>query len=201
MQSLIDIFTRLVALEERVAKTFNFGKVTKVDPKTRRARMRLGGEDDKPYLSPEIPYAQTAGALKFHNPPSEGQQVMMISPDGDHRLAVMIPMTFSDDNPSPSEKGDEHVATFGDVTITMKGNEFTAKRGELEVSLGSDNKVTVKGPAVFKDPVIFEKGFTAKAGAGTGGAAGTFEGTLHATNDITSDTKVQAPTLQGNLTA
>jgi phage baseplate assembly protein V len=64
--------------------------------------------------SPWVPYGQIAGKYKQHRPPTVGQQLWMMSPDGEFRQAMVLPMTWSDDNKSPSEKGDEHVTTFGD---------------------------------------------------------------------------------------
>ncbi|MBI1649874.1 phage baseplate assembly protein V [Hyphomicrobium sulfonivorans] len=137
MRELVDLALRVAELERRQANNFRHGTVEEVDAKKQLMRMRLGeGEDGQPFLGPWVPYAQIAGALKVHTPPSKGQQMTMISPTGDMRQAIALPMTWSDQNKSPSDKEDEHVLTFGDVRIEIKekGLKLTVGDHSIEVT-------------------------------------------------------------------
>lgn len=121
---LTAIMTRIAEIERRQDSRVTQGKVAEVDPKAGTVRLRLGGTDAEPFLSAPVPYAQVAGALKVHSPPSVGQQMTLLSGAGDFRQGLAIPMTWSDANPSPSDKGDEHVLKFGSTTVTIKSGEI-----------------------------------------------------------------------------
>lgn len=121
IRELVELLNRVNELERRVSGLMRHGTVHEVDPAKQVMRLRLGDDvKGQPFLSPWIPYAQIAGALKVHTPPSVGQQYTAMSPTGDWQQAVGVPLTWSNDNPSPSDKGDEHVLTFGQVKVTIK---------------------------------------------------------------------------------
>lgn len=145
-QLLADIFMRTAEIERRFDGMIKQGTATDVDPKAGTVRIRYGGTDEEPFLSPPIPYAQMAGALKVHAPPSEGQQMTVISGSGDFRQGLAVPMTWSDSNTSPSEKDDENVITFGDVRIELRSDELLISIGGFSISLqASGAKFTVGG--------------------------------------------------------
>lgn len=124
----VEAFRRIAELERRADGTVKQGRVAEVDPKAGTVRIRLNEEGaDEPFLSPPIPYAQMAGALKVHTPPSVGQQMTIISGAGDFRQGIAVPMTWSDKNAAPSDKGDEHVLTFGSARVELRGNEIVVK--------------------------------------------------------------------------
>ena len=146
MRELVEAVARVAELERRVAGMVRHGTVEQVDPQKQRVRLRLGGTDDKPFIGPWVPYAQIAGALKVHTPPSVGQQMTLLSPTGDPRQAVALPMTWSNQNASPSQKGDEHVLTFGSCRIELRGNEIIVKVPRLFVECdGSTFELTGGG--------------------------------------------------------
>jgi len=146
MRELVEAVARVAELERRVAGMVRHGTVEQVDPQKQRVRLRLGGTDDKPFIGPWVPYAQIAGALKVHTPPSVGQQMTLLSPTGDPRQAVALPMTWSNQNAAPSDKGDEHVLTFGSCRIELRGNEIIVKVPRLFVECdGSTFELTGGG--------------------------------------------------------
>jgi phage baseplate assembly protein gpV len=79
--------------------------------------------------SPWVPYAQIAGDLKFHQPPSVGQVMSLRSENGDIEQGVLDPYHFSDDNPSPSADANSNVLTFGSVKVTLG-------QSSIEVDIG-----------------------------------------------------------------
>lgn len=144
MREIAELVVRVVALEQRLAGMMRHGTVLEVDPAKGLARLDLGVDDDgKPLQSPWVPYAQVAGAMKFHSPPSKGQQMTLMSPNGDWMQGIAVPMHWSNQNKSPSDKGDEHVMTYGGVTITIKGDSYTIKVGGVTVEIsGAGVKIT-----------------------------------------------------------
>lgn len=205
---ILGLVQRISELERRAAGSQWRGTVKEVDPKKGTARLVIGQDDDgQDVLSPPIPYAQTAGALKLHNPPSVGQQMEVYAQGGDIEQATLRPLHWKNDLTSPSDKGDEHVLELGSTKVRVKGDEVFVQRGEQSVHMKADGSmalasagaVTVTGQSITLDgPVAMPKGFTAGDGDATGG---TINGPLNTTKDITSQTKVAAPVLQGALTA
>lgn len=132
---LAEILRRTAEIERRVDGVLKQGPVTHVDTKAGTVRVRLGGADGEPFLSPPIPYTQIAGGLKVHAPPTVGQQMTVMSGAGDFRQGIAVPMTWSDSNASPSKKSDENVLTFGDVRVELRDDELLIKIGEFTLSL------------------------------------------------------------------
>jgi phage baseplate assembly protein gpV len=135
---LRDINAQLQEHNRRIAGQEWRGKAVAVDPVKKRVRVLLGktpeGED---VLSPWGPYKQTAGALKLHSAPSIGQVMAGRSESGDLEQVVFEPFHWSDANPSPSDDGDAHVLTFGDVTVTLLAGEVSARVGGATWRLNS----------------------------------------------------------------
>lgn len=138
MRLIAEILRRLDAIERRLANSVRDGKVAQVDPIAKRVRLRLSGPDGEPFLSPWAPYAQHAGALKIHSPPSVGQQMTLISPAGDLRQGRAVPFTWSDSEPAPSDAGDLHLLTFGDVRIEVSSSAVAVRVGATEFRISSD---------------------------------------------------------------
>jgi phage baseplate assembly protein V len=143
----MDATTRLVArltrrladLERRVENGVRHAVVRQVDAKKQRVRLALGKDvDGSEQLSPWVPYSQVAGALKHHSPPSVGQTLTLISPGGDFTQGVALPLTWSDQNKSPSDKPDEHVMTFGDLKIVHTKDKTTIARGDTAIEWTKD---------------------------------------------------------------
>ena len=120
---MTDWFLRLRAdvdnLKRRLNTMARHGVVQQVNAAEGWVRLNLGEGDDNDLLSPKIPYTQFAGALKVHTPPSVGQTMTMFAPTGDPRQAVALPMTWSDQNESPSDSASENVLTFGEVRVEL----------------------------------------------------------------------------------
>lgn len=151
-----ELAVRLAEIERRQNGMFRHGTVEQVDPEKALVRLRIGGTEQEPFISPWVPYGQIAGALKVHTPPSKGQQMTMMSPTGDFRQAIALPMTWSDQNPSPSQSGEEHVLTFGDVRLTLTSDSLAVKVGEVSMTI-SEEGVKFKGGEITHDDVKIDK--------------------------------------------
>ena len=154
-----DILRRTAEIERRFDGMVKQGTVAEVDPKAGTVRIRYGGTDDEPFLSPPVPYAQTAGALKVHAPPSKGQQMTVLSGSGDFRQGLAVPMTWSDSNKSPSEKGDENVLTFGSATVELRGDEIVVKVPRLLIDCaGTTFELSAAGLKAVAPDFDFKQG-------------------------------------------
>lgn len=148
MKTFLDLAQRVADLERRLHGLHRYGTVAEVDPKAGTVRLNLGAATGGgTYLSAPIPYAQTAGALKLHNPPSAGQQMLVTAPNGDPAQAIAQPMAFSAANASPSEAADSHVLTFGGVNISLSGEALVITVGGSTVEIGSGS-VSIQSPRI-----------------------------------------------------
>jgi phage baseplate assembly protein gpV len=159
IRELVELAARVAELERRFSGVMRHGTVAEIDAGRQRLRLNFGKDvDGKPFLSPWVPYAQIAGALKVHTPPSKGQQFTALSPNGDWQQAVALPMTWSDMNQSPSGNGDENVLTYGNVLAIIKddlaqvhvgGTEFEITSGRVLIKVGGVTaEITGDGVAI-----------------------------------------------------
>lgn len=152
MRELAALAGRVAALEARLNGVVRHGTVAQVDAEKGLVRIKFGqaSEGGGDFLGPWVPYSQLAGAIKAHIPPSVGQQFTQIAPSGDWRQAVAVPMTWSDQNGSPSSAADENVITFGGVTITLKSDSLKIVVDGVSLEISGDG-VTIEGGKVSHD--------------------------------------------------
>lgn len=154
------LLARNTALEDRFDKLVRHGKVTDVDPAKQRLRMEIGLKDGASLKSAWVPYAQVAGPdgadgnsgeFKFHNPPTVGQQMTLLSPAGDFRQAIALPFTWYDKAVSPGTTTDEHVLTFGKLKISYKKDRYFISLGNSSIEMTADN-ITLKSTRIDENP-------------------------------------------------
>jgi phage baseplate assembly protein gpV len=146
MRELVELASRVADLERRFSGVVRHGTVDQVDPAKQIVRLKFGEDKDgNPFLSPWVPYAQIAGALKVHTPPSVGQQMSTLSPSGDWMQSIALPMHWSDQNASPSQNGDENVLTYGNVRATIKDDLVQITVGGVTVNISSDGVAITGG--------------------------------------------------------
>lgn len=164
---LIEDNARLKAHINRVEGAMNNmfrpGKVTDVDTKKQRARIEVASQDGKVTKSAWVPYGQIAGDYKQHRPPTKGQQMMMMAPDGEFRQAMLMPFTWSDDVKSPSEKDDEHVTTFGKLKIVEKGDAYEIIVDKASLKIAPDKITATVEDSEFE---LTAAGYTMTGGTG-----------------------------------
>jgi phage baseplate assembly protein gpV len=152
VRELVELVARVTDLERRVSGLLRHGRVAEVDMDLFRVRLDLGpahGAGGR-FLSPWVPYAQHAGALRVHTPPEVGQQFTLISPTGDFQQAVALPLHWSSSVPSPSDRKDENVLSYGGVRIEVRSGEVVFRVDEVTVTINSggvqiDGRLHVKG--------------------------------------------------------
>jgi len=138
-EQIVSLMRDVADLKRRADTMVRHGKVVKVDAKKHLVKLQIGGTDEEPQESPWVPYAQIAGALKVHTPPSAGQQMTLFSPTGDFRQGLCLPLTWSDDNPSPSDAPDQHILTFENVNITIKKDSVKLTVGDASIEVTKDS--------------------------------------------------------------
>lgn len=152
----LEFNARIAALENRMTQMMRPAPVHEVNAAEHWVRLKLGDGENGPLLSPKIPYAQIAGGLKVHAPPTVGQNMMQFSPGGDTRQAIAVPMTWSDANASPSGSAEENVLTFGSVRIELKGGGLKVTVGGVSVDITGDG-VTFTGGQIDHDGHLIDR--------------------------------------------
>lgn len=95
---------RTVPDDRAAAQLVRLGTVSAVDLAAARCRVRYGDPDSEDeaetgwirWLAPR------AGTLRIWSPPSEGEQVILLCPDGQLGLGVAVPGIWWDDFPPPA---------------------------------------------------------------------------------------------------
>jgi phage baseplate assembly protein V len=142
------------------------GTVESIDLAGAHCRVRVGEivTGDIPWLSP------AAGATRIWCPPSVGEQVLLICPDGDEEAGIALAGLYSDAHPAPADTAVFHAA-FADgamlgydpigniltVTLPAGGTATIDAPGGLTVN----GPVTLNGVVTITDNVAVTGKLTA----------------------------------------
>lgn len=162
----------------QLANLIRFGTVHTVAGK--RVQVKIGGLLTRPlpWVSPR------AGKTKSWSPPDIGEQVMVLSPNGDLGAGVAVGGIFCDAFDIPEDAhANTVVMAFGDGAVLL----YDSAAHALKATLPADGRVAVTAPG----------GFTLTGNVTIDGElsvsqAATFKQTVHARQTITSDADVKA---------
>lgn len=162
----------------QLANLIRFGTVQAVAGK--RVQVKVGG-----LLTRPIPWVSTrAGKTQSWSPPDIGEQVVVLSPNGDLGAAVALGGIFCDAHDVPGESNaDNVVMKFRDGAVLLYDQAAHVLKGSLPS--GGRVEVTAPGGLTFTGNVTID-------GALSVSQAATFKQTVHASQAITSDTDVKA---------
>lgn len=160
----------LAELSRRVENMIRFGTIAEVNHDARRVRVS-SGELTTDWLKWR---AGRAGATRTWDPPTLGEQVMVLSPSGVLENGIVVPSIYSDVHDAPDGSPDTHVTQYpdgavtsynhvthvmavsgikdlninatGNVNITNEGNTVVNTTGKADVTAGG--KATVTAPEV-----------------------------------------------------
>ena len=204
---------RLAALERRVATMILPGTAARSEGSKTVARFDDKGVDGQPFESPALSHigssGKKGGGVSRFSRIGDGEPVFVISPGGElGQHSRVMPAGPVEDHPSPGtaeqdgevmEFGDAKISVRPDGTLIQKGDQSVLLKNDGSMALTSKGAVTVTAKTITLDgPVAMPRGFSAKAGQGSN-VAGVIEGELHTTRDITSQTRIAAPVLQGTV--
>lgn len=118
-----DLYRRIRDLERVGRNRKRTGTIKELDLAKGLARVEF--EDG--YAGPWMPWKEVAaGGIKTHIPPTIGEQVDVVSENGELSDGIIDMSTPSNANPRPHD-GPEGVITHGDVRITIAGGQATVK--------------------------------------------------------------------------
>ncbi|QRX80876.1 phage baseplate assembly protein V [Glaciimonas sp. PAMC28666] len=178
-----------------ILNLIRLGTIAEIDHDTQRVRVQVGNN-----LTNWRPWATTrAGGAQTWWPPTIGEQVVLLSPEGNFDHAVIFPAVYSDQFAPPSTNPDHHTTRYGDGTIVQydsavhtlsatlpDGTSVTVEPGK--VTSNADDTICTGNLTVLKNLIVaglssLNGGMAVTPGAG-GGAAAVINGTLTATDDV-----------------
>lgn len=117
-----------------------FGNSLKVGPvevidAQKGYRLRLGGSDTDPFLSPWYPHPETG---KTSLPLKKGQIVGVVNPSGDPRQGLMFRGGYSDAIPSPNDNMDANVFEDAGVRVSVATGALVIEAGGVVFRFSSE---------------------------------------------------------------
>ncbi|TVZ39380.1 phage baseplate assembly protein V [Alteromonadaceae bacterium 2753L.S.0a.02] len=177
-----------------------FGLVSEIDHSTARVRVQTGEN-----LTDWLPWLTLRAAqVNTWNPPEVGEQVLLLSPQGELNQGVALTGLYSDQVPAPRKNGDEihtvypdgtfstynhaqnkltieikgaaELTVTGDVNALVNGNVTATVDGDTTAEIGGDLSATVNGKLTADAPQIALNG---GAGVVTGNHICPYTGSPH----------------------
>ncbi|MDO8031923.1 phage baseplate assembly protein V [Janthinobacterium sp. SUN128] len=182
------------------------------------ARVQLGPQLTTEWLNWITP---RGGTTRAWSAPTEGEQVMVLSPGGDLTRGVIVPALFSKAFDAPESSHTIHATHYPDgavvqydhaahaLTATLPGGTATITADKVTSNAPSTicmGDVTIMGNLVVKKNATVEGatalngGVNAKAGA-AGGVAMSVQGTVKASEDVQAGTISLAKHTHGGVRA
>ncbi|MDO8932869.1 MAG: phage baseplate assembly protein V, partial [Rhodocyclaceae bacterium] len=97
-------------LNRKIENLIRLGTIAAVDHAARRVIVKTGGNDTAWLKWITL----RAGNTRTWNPPTVGEQVMILSPSGVLENGLVMPSIFSDAHDAPSASPSEHVTDYPD---------------------------------------------------------------------------------------
>lgn len=136
----------IATLSRLIENLIRLGTIEEIDLSAKSCRVRSGK-----LLSNWLPWITLrAGTTRTWNPPSIGEQVLILSPSGEPAGGVILMGIQSALHPTPSSSADEHVTVYPDGAH-IAYNHFTGAlvaSGLQTALIQAATQVTVDCPAV-----------------------------------------------------
>src|SRR5690606_38814249 len=128
--------------ERQLAGLIRIGVISALDDAGARVRVQCGGltTDWLPWLT------MRAGADRSWWAPEPGEQVVVLSPNGDTAQGVVLPALYSDALPPPANARTVHRTTYADGSVV----EYDRAAHQLTVNVGSGQVVVVCNTATVQ---------------------------------------------------
>lgn len=103
-----------------IGDLIRFGVVHSVDLANAVAVIEAGD-----IITPPLPWTEQAGSFRTWRPPSVGEQVILLCPEGDIEGGVILRGLFSNSSPAPANDEYQHLYGADGLVITLTGDGLT----------------------------------------------------------------------------
>ncbi|QWP76080.1 phage baseplate assembly protein V [Lysobacter sp. K5869] len=136
-------------LLRRLANMIRVGTIAEIDYKRKRARVASGD-----LLTDFLKWGTArAGRRAVWSPPSIGEQVILVCPQGETTGGFILCSEYSDANPSPDDAPSRHVTRYSDGAVIAYDDEAHALSATLPgggtATLTADGGLTINGPVTI----------------------------------------------------
>jgi len=147
----------------------------------------------------DLPWlAARAGGVRIWCPPTVGEQILLLCPEGDVEAGLVLPGVFSTANPAPSDQEHLFLVEFGDQAALSYDAAAHALVAQLPdggtARVVAPGGLTVEGPVTIKGPLTVQDDI-ACSGSVTADGDVTGEGTSLKTHIHAGVTKGKDTTL------
>lgn len=187
----------LTELTRKLANLLRVGTIELVDAREARAKVRCGD-----IVTTWLPwFSRRAGNDREWWAPEKGEQVLLISPDGEMSQGLILPGLYQNAHPAPSQSQDVFYREFSDgatieydraahvLKTNIPGDVHITAKGTISATAGE--KITLTAQQIELNGQTFINGALSQGGGYNGGSA-RFNGALHAVDTITSDADIIA---------
>ncbi|OCG45161.1 hypothetical protein A9G28_12860 [Gilliamella sp. Fer1-1] len=132
-------------------------------------------------------FTHRAGKSRSWWRPSIGEQVFILSPNGNLELGCVLPSLYCNDNPAPSTSEDAYLVTFPDgatfeyepknSSLTIKGIKTAVIEASEQITAKAGTKIHLDTPLVECSDHVTFKSFSA-TGGGVSGNTGVLTGNV-----------------------
>lgn len=133
-------------LFRRLANIVRIGTILEVDYQKARAKVKIG--DIKTGFLPWC--TERAGLNKNWNPLDIGEQVVILSPNGELDRGVILPSLYQTSNPAPGHSKDKTKNIFEDGTSI----EYDKNVKSLLINLAGTTNITITGAATINAQTV-----------------------------------------------
>lgn len=156
MNKFIDYFKKIFTLEKRLTNVVRFGIVKEIDLASNLVVVDLGEDLE----SPKLPYLiNGSGNAKVYFVPKVSDQVLLLSPNGNIKGAVVIPNIY---------KGTTDIAE-DEWRLEFSNGSISYKEGELNIKANSKVNIETKEANIKGTNVKVDAGKITLAGEDGGG--------------------------------
>ena len=160
VEQLAGALDRIATLETRAAASQLRGPVVERDHE-KGVRLRLGGSDEEPFLSPWVQPPDIPGVSRYL--PQVGEQYEFHAANGDPQQATISPLTHSDQKKNPAQHADEVVlfnqgkirlsidTKAGSMTFVNDKSKTTWNGFSIVEEVDGHTRTTTKEGTTFKD--------------------------------------------------
>ncbi|MGS0740442.1 phage baseplate assembly protein V [Glaciimonas sp. GG7] len=178
-----------------ILNLIRLGTIAEIDHDTQRVRVRVGNNltNWRPWITARAGTAQTWW------PPSLGEQIILLSPEGDFENGVILSAVYSDQFAPPSTNPAHHTTRYSDGAIVQYDSATHALTATLPdgtsvtvlpgcVTSNAEDTICTGNLTVEKNLIVnglssLNAGMAVSAGA-DGGTAAVIKGQLNASGDI-----------------
>ena len=139
---MMELEYRVAELERRLRSMIATGTIEELDETEARVRVTTGGRTTTwlPWLT------QRAGSDREWWAPESGEQVLLLCPDGDLALGIVLPAIYRDAFPPPASEKGVHRTVYEDGAVT----EYNRVSHTLKADIPGAVDLTCSGDATIK---------------------------------------------------